>query len=105
AVKAQLLAGTEGAFHPFWSPDSKSIGFGVPGTKLKRVDVSGGQPQSLCDVANAFNGGTWNSDGVIIFGNAGSLLRVSAAGGIAQQISTFDSSAGETNYAWPRFLP
>jgi Tol biopolymer transport system component len=105
AVKAQLLVGTEGAFHPFWSPDSKSIGFGVPGSKLKRVDTAGGQPQSLCDLSNAYLGGTWNADGVIVYGSGGSLFRVSAAGGIPQQIATFNTESGEQSYGWPRFLP
>src|SRR5262249_44037495 len=61
----QPLAGTEGAFFPFWSPDSRFIGF-FAGGKLKKIDVAGGPPQPLCDAANG-RGGTWNRDGVIVF--------------------------------------
>jgi Tol biopolymer transport system component len=105
SVSAQVLPGTEGAIHPFWSADSKSIGFGVPASKLKRVDAGGGAPQSLCDLASSFYGGTWNTDNEIIFSQTDSLYRVSAAGGIAQQISSRDESSGETSKMWPRFLP
>ena len=47
-VAAQPLAATEGATFPFWSPDSRFIGF-FAGGKLKRVDVSGGPPLTLAD--------------------------------------------------------
>ena len=64
-VTAQPLAGTEGATYPFWSPDSRSIGFFADG-KLKRIDIAGGPPQVL---ANAPMGtaAAWNRDGVIVF--------------------------------------
>ncbi len=62
--RSQRLDETEGASFPFWSPDSRSIGFFVPG-KLKRVDVSGGQPRDLCDAPDG-RGGTWNRSGVIV---------------------------------------
>jgi Tol biopolymer transport system component len=105
-VSAQALPGTEGALHPFWSPDSKSIGFGIPGSKLKRIALSGGPPQSICDLSNSYLGGTWNADGVVVFGSdSGLLYRVSASGGIAQPISSRDSTNGEAPRGWPRFLP
>ena len=48
AVSAQPLLGTDGATSPFWSPDSRSIGFFAEG-KLKRIEASGGPTISLCD--------------------------------------------------------
>jgi len=48
--EAKPLAGTEGASYPFWSPDSRFIGFFVPG-KLKKIEVSGGLPVTLCDAS------------------------------------------------------
>ncbi len=48
AVEAQVLPGTEGGVFPFWSPDSRFIGFFAQG-KLKKIDVTGGPPLTLCD--------------------------------------------------------
>ena len=62
---AQPLAGTEGATYPFWSPDSRSVGF-FAGNALKRLDLGGGAPQTLAPVTTG-RGGTWNADGVIVF--------------------------------------
>ena len=62
---AQPLAGTDGASYPFWSPDSRSIGFFADG-KLKRLDLSAGAPQTLAP-AGLGRGGTWSADGVILF--------------------------------------
>src|SRR6266536_1931073 len=70
SLSAQALPGTEGASGaslPFWSPDSRFIGF-FAGGKLKKIDASGGPPQTLCDAAAS--GGTWNRDGVILFATA-----------------------------------
>jgi Tol biopolymer transport system component len=104
AVEAQKLPGTEGATWPFWSPDSRHIGFAAQG-RLKRIDVSGGPPQTVCDVPPIFAGGTWNADGVIVFGGLTGLMRVSAAGGQPGVLTMLDSGAGETAHAWPTFLP
>ena len=76
-TEARPLAGTEGAAAPFWSPDSRSIGFFAAG-KLLRLDLTGGAPQTLTRVI-AGQGGTWNAGGVIVFAPGGTdpLLRVS----------------------------
>src|SRR5271165_5444867 len=78
---AQPLPGTEDAMYPFWSPDSREIGFFVPG-KLKKINANGGPPQTLCDSVSG-RGGTWSSQGVIVFSpsTTQALLRVSTAGG------------------------
>src|SRR5262249_37098387 len=60
----RALAGTDNADSPFWSPDSRSIGF-FADRKLKRIDIDGGSPQVLAD-APLGRGGTWNRDGVIL---------------------------------------
>jgi hypothetical protein len=76
------LAGTEGAAHPFWSPDSHSIGF-FADRKLKRINDNGGDLRTLCDVNISPRGGSWSEDGVILFtpGTIDPLYRVSANGG------------------------
>ena len=45
---AQPLANTDGASLPFWSPDSRSVGFFGQG-KLKTVDIETGQIRTLAD--------------------------------------------------------
>jgi len=103
--EAKTLAGTEGASYPFWSADGRSLAF-FADAKLKKLDVSGGPVQTLCD-APFGRGGTWNKDGVIIFSPEviGGLYRVSASGGMAAPISDPDTSRGETSHRWPVFLP
>jgi len=89
----------------FWSPDSRFIAFGTGG-KLKKIAVAGGPPQTLCDVTSLVLGGSWNRDGVIIFGtSAGGLMRVSAEGGTAMPLTTLDPSRNEIHHSLPFFLP
>jgi serine/threonine protein kinase len=105
ADAARPLPGTDGAQSPFWSPDSQSVGFFADG-KLKRVGVSGGTPQALCDARNGL-GGTWNEDGVIVFvPDAWSgLARVSASGGMPTPATTLDQAGHEQYHLYPHFLP
>jgi len=89
----------------FWSLDGRYVAFG-DGDKLKKIDASGGAPVTLCEITGIVLGGSWNRDGVIIFGtvNAG-LMRVSANGGPASPLTTLDSSRGEILHDFPFFLP
>ncbi|MGH9955584.1 MAG: protein kinase domain-containing protein [Pyrinomonadaceae bacterium] len=108
SLTAQALPGTEGASSasaPFWSPDSRFIGFGAGG-KLKKIEVSGAPPQTLCD-ASTMRGGTWNRNGVILFatGLSSVLYRVPATGGEPTPVTTLDQSRSETLHRWPYFLP
>ena len=101
----QPLAGTEAATWPFWSPNSRAIGF-FTGGKLKTIDAAGGPALSLCD-AIAPRGGTWNRDGVIVFApNATSgLFKISATGGQATPLTSPDASRKENAHVFPTFLP
>ncbi len=106
ASTAQPLAGTDGASPsspPFWSPNSRLIGF-FAGGKLKKIDVTGGPPQTVCD-ATGGRGGSWNRDDLIIFapGLSGPLHRVSAAGGTSTPVTKVDSPL--SSHRWPYFLP
>jgi serine/threonine protein kinase/Tol biopolymer transport system component len=85
---AQPLAGTERASFPFWSPDSRSVGFFADG-ELKRLDLGGGAAQTLAP-ATTGSGGTWSADGVIVFAPSRTtvLMRVSATGGPAVAVTT-----------------
>ncbi|MGA9883919.1 MAG: protein kinase, partial [Candidatus Acidiferrales bacterium] len=105
--KARPLHGTEsGADLPFfWSADSKYIVWNA-GKTLGKIDVATGVVQPLCDLPTLEVGGSWNRDGVIIFGQAaGGLMRVSANGGTASPLTTIDSSRGEFHHVFPIFLP
>jgi serine/threonine protein kinase len=99
------LAGTEGAQHPFWSPDGRSIGFFADG-KLKRTDVNGGFPETL---ANSINyGGAWAQDGTILFvaTNTTALSRVRASGGEATVATTLGTDRShDRSHRFPQFLP
>jgi serine/threonine protein kinase len=106
------LAGTEEGEMPFWSPDGRSIGFFAQG-KVKKVSVAGGPVHVLCDWPGG-NGGTWSEDGVILFGGVqggGGIMKVSADGGLAEEITEAATSEGGQGYAerarheWPVFLP
>ncbi len=104
SADAQLLPGTDDPVLPFWSPDSRSLGFGAQG-KLKRVDLAGGRPQTLCN-ALRFNGGSWNPDGIIIFvpaENSG-VLQIPAKGGEPKPVTKLNSLQ-ESGHQSPYFLP
>jgi eukaryotic-like serine/threonine-protein kinase len=104
SAEAKLLEGTEGATFPFWSPDSRFIGFFASG-KLKKVEVSGGLPTTLCDTGVA-TGGTWNREGVILFSFlGGGISRVPATGGAPVNIRRADIKRRETDTHAQFFLP
>ena len=104
-LNATPLAGTSGARHPFFSPDALWIAFFADG-KLKKVPVGGGTVQTLCDVPQG-RGGSWSTDGTIIFAPSSRgpsrLQRVSAAGGVPQAVT--ESVEGELVQRFPQVLP
>ena len=102
---AQQLNGTEGASAPFWSPDSRRLGF-FADLRLKTVDVATSAVQVLCDSYFAY-GGTWNRDGTIVFGPTlrGPLQRVSAAGGTPAPVTRIMRQGSIQTDRWPFFLP
>lgn len=104
SVEAQPLKGSENAIFPFWSPDSRALGFFADG-KLKTIDLNGDSPQVIAD-APFGRGGAWGADGVIVFSPATlhSLLRVNAAGGKPVEATNVDRSQ-HSSHRWPFFLP
>ena len=101
----QRLNGTEDPTGPpFWSPDNRTLAF-IANDKLKKVDISGGPVQVICNAPKGFSG-AWNGDGVIVFGGSeGGMRRVSATGGEVTELLPLDESRKETRHVWPRFLP
>jgi len=104
SLTVQPLAGTEGGVNPFWSPDSRSIGFFAAG-KLKTVSAAGGPVANIADITQP-RGGSWGQ-GVIVFApaNGGALYRVPESGGTATPVTTADLASGESSHRWPWFLP
>jgi len=105
--EAYALTGTESAHYPFWSPDSRYLGFfSWPPGKLKKVPVAGGTPVTLCDSENA-KGGAWGPDGTIVFAPEPDtpLYKVRDTGGVATPLTRLDAGRGELSHRHPVFLP
>jgi len=108
SLEVRPLPGSETAGvtpSPFWSPDGRFVAFDTGG-KLKKLDVSGGLPQTLCDLPGVAVGASWNRDGDIIVGNTGGgVLRVRETGGAAVPITAVNLSRKEEMHLLPSFLP
>ena len=105
-MTATPIEGTEGGTFPFWSPDSRSIGFFADG-KLKTVAIAGGPPIVLCDAPRG-SGGSWNRDNVILFAPGPSQNRPPARlkpGGVSTVATTLDRRPGKTSIGGHTFCP
>ena len=97
--------GTDIPYNPFFSPDSKWVGY-VTTAELRKVPVTGGTPLTLCKLERG-RGATWGPDDTIVFSpnpNSG-LFRVPATGGEPEPLTTLDEAKGEATHRWPQFLP
>jgi Tol biopolymer transport system component len=102
-LESRLLTGTEGGFDPFFSPDSRWIGY-FQDQRIKKVLVTGGEPLTVCDLPSAAAvGASWAADDTILFtpSPASGLWQVPAAGGVPSPVLT---DAG-VEYRWPQVLP
>jgi DNA-binding winged helix-turn-helix (wHTH) protein/Tol biopolymer transport system component len=118
SLTERALPGTEDSAAPFWSPDSRFVAFfsieksnDRAVVHLKKIDLMGGRPQTICETNELVGGGTWSRDGVILFAQSNgsrpnhSLARVSAAGGEAKPMLQLDKSRQEQSQNRPQFLP
>jgi serine/threonine protein kinase/Tol biopolymer transport system component len=113
ASSAREIPGTEGASYPFWSPDDTSVAF-FANSKLQRVAVSGGSPQTLAHV-NYARGGSWGKKNVILYtpDPGGPVWRVNTDGSQAAPLTDkFLGKADSDRFLgkadsdrWPLFLP
>jgi Tol biopolymer transport system component len=105
SLAARRLDGTEGAILPFWSPDSRHIGF-FTSSKLKTVAVTGGRAEALCNTLGLGRGAAWSSSDVIVFSrDTGPLYRVSANSGEPAPVTTIDAARKQSGHRFPAFLP
>jgi eukaryotic-like serine/threonine-protein kinase len=103
-AESQLIAGTDDAVNPFWSPDSRYVGF-FAGDKLKKVDVTGGAVSDLAFVGDTVPGGSWSSQGVIVLATLDVIRRVPDGGGTPEPVPGLTLSDGAIGQIWPEFLP
>jgi eukaryotic-like serine/threonine-protein kinase len=105
-LDAERLPRTDGASGPFFSPDSRWIGYFANG-RLRKVPTGGGSPLDICNTGAECRGATWTSDDEIVFAAtpASGLSRVSAEGGRPQPLTTLDFTSGERTHRWPHVLP
>jgi eukaryotic-like serine/threonine-protein kinase len=102
-VSSELVSGTEGAAHPFWSPDGRWIAY-ITNGQLKRVEAAGGAVQVVCNDVRA-GGATWNADGVILHGSSRGIESVRISNCARSSVTRLDQSRNETSHDWPVFLP
>ncbi|BCS32377.1 hypothetical protein TBR22_A15870 [Luteitalea sp. TBR-22] len=100
----RILPGTAGGGDPFWSPDSRHIGFFADKT-LRTIDITGG-PARIVASATGGGGASWSDEGYIVFGSSGRpLYRVPASGGTPMAVTELDATREETAHVGPRLLP
>jgi serine/threonine protein kinase len=106
SLSARPLPGTEGAAGPFWSPDSRWIGF-FAGGRLEKIEAAGGVSLRICEAPGLYLTGTWSRRGEILFAQLvdAAVHRVSAAGGAPIPAVKADASQHEGSVCLPRFLP
>jgi WD40 repeat protein len=105
SVEAKLLAGIDNPSYPFWSPDSRSIGFYARFGKLQTLDIAGGPPRDIADI-QVGRGADWSTEGIIAFSpGPGILYQVAAKGGTPKPITSLDPARAEVSHGMPQFLP
>ncbi len=111
SLEDRLLSGTDGAMNPFFSPDGQWVGF-FAARQLKKIAVTGGAAQTICDTSDRATGASWGADDRIIFSSATpsptgarGLYRVSADGGTPEPLTSPDAGSQNSFHRWPEILP
>ncbi len=108
-LDAAPLPGTDGAFHPFFSPDGGRVGFLTQSPLgLHVASLGGGPPITVTDAGvSGQRGGARGPDGHLYAQGLAPphLVRVPAGGGVPEPVTTLDTAKGENNHGWPEALP
>jgi Tol biopolymer transport system component len=100
----RLLPGTDNAGQPVWAPDGRSLAFVTGGAFVRRIDLAGGTPASICR-GYGIRLGSWGADGELLFSGQIAervgLFRVPASGGTPTLLASPDQGHGEVAYRWP----
>jgi Tol biopolymer transport system component len=99
------LAGTEGGYRPFWSPDGRTLGFFTWG-HLNTIPAEVGTVTQLGPSRDG-RGGSWNRTGTIIYAPyaSGPILSVPAGGGSTTEVTGTAERVGSGTHRFPQFLP
>jgi eukaryotic-like serine/threonine-protein kinase len=108
SLEPRPIPGTDEGELPFWSADGRYVAFFTADRKLKKVVPDGEPVQTICDLPGIgpWGGGTWNRDGVILFGAGPNhpIYRVPASGGVPEAITKLDRGQRHRAHLWPAFL-
>ncbi len=105
-LECRPLPGTEGTGRPFWSPDSRYLGF-FSGGKLKKILVGGGRPETIGEAPGGSDG-CWSTQNVILFDGDrvhNNIRMISATGGDARAVTAMDTTRHEAEADWPECMP
>ena len=104
-LDARALEGTEGARLPFWSADSREVGY-VAQDRFRSVDIA---TSAIREIGSApvrgSPGGSWSADGTILFSTSEGISRISASGGTPTPLVHAGAGRGDLRQRWPTFLP
>src|SRR5262249_39714818 len=104
ADPAREMPGTDGADFPFWSPDSRWVGFFADG-KLKKIPAGGGPALAIVDAPDP-RGGSWGPGETILFGTGTQgIYRASASGGTVMSVTEPNVPRHEGSHRNPECLP
>jgi serine/threonine protein kinase/Tol biopolymer transport system component len=105
-MAAKKLDDARGATLPFWSPDSRRIGYSASGVgKLKTIAATGGRAEVVVDSPTT-RGAVWTTSNQILYAQPSSpILMVPASGGTPQEVTALDTARGERGHRFPSMLP
>jgi serine/threonine-protein kinase len=108
AEEGRIVAGSDGAMQPFFSPDGRWVAFFARGTLRKALVAGGGVVETVCEADDPW-GGNWSEEDTIVFSSSRTeglvTQRVPAAGGTPVTMFELETATGEQEHNFPSLLP